>query len=277
MFERYSEKARRVIFFARYEASQYGSRQIETEHVLLGLMREGKVLMTQLLGPDLDLMHIRTEIEKVITKGKTFSTAVEVPLSGESKNVLQFAVEEAERLGKRHIEIEHLLLGLLRVDESLAARILKENGCLLVPIRQKLATLSSSISAEVKSRPKEDPVAEIHKFLARLRSNNPGELALLFAKNGQVVDFKGMRWRGRDEIEKESQRLFVPYTLKNVTSVLESVDDGPGGTYVASVLWENVVGSVEPPKSMHRMTVVLAKESGAWVVLFIQVTPVIGP
>jgi uncharacterized protein (TIGR02246 family) len=276
MFERYTEKARRVIFFARYEASQYGSRQIETEHLLLGVMREGKGLMTHLLGASVDLNQIRTEIEKVITKGKIFSPSVEVPLSAESMNVLRFAVEEAERLGKRHVEIEHLVLGLLRIDGSIAARILNEKGCILGPIRQQMATLSSSLSVEVKPRTKVDPVAELHKYLARIRSNNPGELALLFARNAQVVDFKGMRWRGRDEIEKESQRLFAPYAIRNVTSVVESVENGPGGTFVASVLWENAIGG-QPSKSTHRMTVVLAEEDQVWVVLFLQVTPVVVP
>jgi hypothetical protein len=274
MFERYNEKARRVIFFARYEASQYGSRQIGTEHILLGVMREGQTLMRQLLGPDVDPGQIRTEIEKVITNGETFSTSVEVPLSGESKKVLQFAAEEAERLGDYYVAIEHFLLGILRVDGSLAARILKERGAQLAPLREQVAKLSNSIDADVKLRTMEEAVAELHRFLARLKSSEREESLLRFAKDAQFVDSKGERWRGREEIEKESRRLFIAYTKENITSLLETFDAGPGHTFVASVRWENVVVEGELTKSIQRMTVILGQESEAWVVFFLHVTPV---
>jgi Clp amino terminal domain, pathogenicity island component len=274
MFERYNEKARRVIFFARHEASQYGSRQIGTEHILLGVLREGHTQVRQLLGHDVDASQIRTEIEKVITKGETFSTSVEVPLSEESKKVLQFAAQEAERLGDYYVAIEHFLLGILRVDGSIAARILKERGGQLAPLREKVAKLSSSIEADVKLRTMEEAVAELHRFLARLRMSDPGELKLRFAKDAQFVDSKGERWRGREKIGKESRRLFNAYAKENVTSLVESVDAGPGHTFVASVRWENVIVEGEQTKSIHRMTVILGQEGEAWVVFFLHVTPV---
>ncbi len=96
MFERYTEKARRAIFFARYEASQYGSSHIDTEHILMGLLREDHALMHQLIGPiDLEA-QIRSEIEKVIKRGKTFPTSVEVPLSAESKKLLNLAARKRQ-------------------------------------------------------------------------------------------------------------------------------------------------------------------------------------
>lgn len=113
MFERFTEKARRVIFFARYEASQYGSPYIETEHLLLGLLREDKVLAKWFLGDVNAEREIRSEIEKNITSRKRISTSVEVPLTAESKKVLMMAAEEADRIGLRHVGTEHLLLGLL--------------------------------------------------------------------------------------------------------------------------------------------------------------------
>ena len=105
MFERYTEKARRVIFFARYEASQYGSPYIETEHLLLGLMREDKALANRFLRSHGAIESIRKEIEARITIRERISTSVEVPLSQECKRILNFAAEEAERLGtqtRRH-------------------------------------------------------------------------------------------------------------------------------------------------------------------------------
>jgi uncharacterized protein (TIGR02246 family) len=163
----------------------------------------------------------------------------------------------------------------LRVDRSLAARILREKGCMLEPIRQRLATLPRAAIVEIKSRTTVDAIAEVNKFLARFRLNKPGELTRLFARTAHIVDFKGTRWRGRDEIEKGSQRLFAPYVTKEVTSVVEWVEFGPGATVVACVLWENVIAGAEPSKSTHRMTIVLAREGEVWVALFIQVTAVI--
>jgi ATP-dependent Clp protease ATP-binding subunit ClpC len=126
MFERYTEKARRMIFFARYEASQYGSPYIETEHFLLGLLREDPALCKQFLGPTSIAGEIRTEIERQIVRGERISTAVEIHLTSECKKVLNQAAEEAERLGHRHVGTEHLLVGMLRVEGSLAAQLLRE-------------------------------------------------------------------------------------------------------------------------------------------------------
>src|SRR5438552_7025607 len=126
VFERYTEKARRVIFFARYEASQYGSPYIETEHLLLGLLREDRALAKKFLGEVNSEEGIRAEIEKHITPRERLSTSVEVPLTLESKKILNLAAEEADRLGHRHIGTEHVLVGLLRVEGgSLAGEILR--------------------------------------------------------------------------------------------------------------------------------------------------------
>jgi ATP-dependent Clp protease ATP-binding subunit ClpC len=130
----YTEKARRVIFFARYEASNYGSPCIETEHLLLGLLREDPALQARFLGPATVLADIRAEIEKQITVRERISAAVEVPLTLESKLVLIFAAEEAERLGHRNVGPEHLLAGMLRVEGSFAARLLRERGLKPGPI-----------------------------------------------------------------------------------------------------------------------------------------------
>src|SRR5713226_6554966 len=99
MFERYTEKARRVLFFARYEASQLGSPYIETEHILLGLLREDKNLPNRFLSrPNLSLDSIRKEIEGRTVIREKVSTSIDLPFSNESKKVLNFADEEAERL-----------------------------------------------------------------------------------------------------------------------------------------------------------------------------------
>ncbi|MFM8394780.1 MAG: ATP-dependent Clp protease ATP-binding subunit [Acidobacteriota bacterium] len=139
MFERYTEKARRVIFFARYEASQFGASQIEAEHILLGLIREDKNLTNRFFHrsqANIDL--IRKEIEGRTILRDRITTNIDLPLSSEAKRVLNYAIEESERLGNRHIGTEHLLLGLMREENSIAAEILYDRGLRLSEIRQEL-------------------------------------------------------------------------------------------------------------------------------------------
>src|SRR5215470_3901320 len=142
MFERYTEKARRVIFFARYEASQFGSPYIETEHLLLGLLREDKALTNRFLRSHASVESIRKQIEGHTTIREKVSTSVDLPLSNECKRVLAYAAEEAERLSHKHIGTEHLLLGLLREEKCFAAKILHERGLRLASIREELARSS---------------------------------------------------------------------------------------------------------------------------------------
>jgi ATP-dependent Clp protease ATP-binding subunit ClpC len=137
MFERYTEKARRVIFFGRYEASQFGSPYIESEHILLGVLREDK-LLTQRFLPLGATETVRVEIQGHTTvRGKT-STSVDLPISDECKRVFAYAAEEAERLNQKHIGTEHLLLGLLREEKCFAAKLLMDRGVRLQSVREEL-------------------------------------------------------------------------------------------------------------------------------------------
>ena len=145
MFERYTEKARRVIFFARYEASQFGAPAIEPEHLLLGLMREDKTLTGRFFPrAQVSIESIRKEIEGRTLLREKISTSVELPLAPETKRVLAYAHEESDRLQNRHIGTEHLLLGLLREERSMAAEILYERGLRLNAVRDEIARQSGA-------------------------------------------------------------------------------------------------------------------------------------
>src|SRR5260370_19994704 len=154
MFERYTEKARRVIFFARYEASQFGSPYIETEHLLLGLLREDKALANRFLRSHAAIESIRKQIEAHTTIREKVSTSVDLPLSHECKRVLAYGAEEAGRLNHKHIGTEHLLLGLLREEKCFAANILHDRGLRLTQVREELAranTTPAGLSGRGKS------------------------------------------------------------------------------------------------------------------------------
>ena len=166
MFERYTERARRVLFFARYEASQLGSISIETEHLLLGLIREGKGLTSRIFARShLSLESIRKEIEGRTVFREKVSTSVEIPFSTETKRVLQHAAEEADRLLHNYIGTEHLLLGILREERSTAASLLSEKGMRLNTAREDIVQLLNEKTT--LTRVKETPLlAEFSRDLS---------------------------------------------------------------------------------------------------------------
>src|SRR5918995_3287139 len=172
MFERYTERARRGLFFARYEASQLGSISIETEPLLLGLIREGKGLTSRIFARShLSLENIRKEIEGRTVFRDKVSTSVEIPFSAETKRVLQFAAEEADRLLHNYIGTEHLLLGILREERSVAASILMEKGMRLHQVREDIVALLNEKTT--LTRVKETPLlAEFSRDLTEAAMKN---------------------------------------------------------------------------------------------------------
>jgi ATP-dependent Clp protease ATP-binding subunit ClpC len=129
VFERYNEDARRALFFARYETSQLGGCTIETEHLLLGLIRDPKSPVRALLERGrVSLDDLRVQVERRTAGGERVSTATEIPFSDEMKGVLASAAEEADALTSADVGAEHLLLGILREEGCLAASILRDLG-----------------------------------------------------------------------------------------------------------------------------------------------------
>ncbi len=147
MFERYTEEARNVIFFGRYEASQYGAASIETEHLLLGLLRADEALVRRFLHPQEMIEGIRKRFEEYTEVRERTSTSLDLPLSHECKRVLAYSAEEAEALKQRSIGTAHLLLGLLREEQCAAARLLREHGLRLQEVRDEIVRGSSSKAA----------------------------------------------------------------------------------------------------------------------------------
>jgi len=145
MFERYNEKARRVIFFARYEASQYGSPYIETEHMLLGILREDKALSLRFITPRVTAEALRKEIDQHSTVRESVSTSIDLPLSNECKHILAHAAEESERLAHHIIGTEHLLLGILREQNSFAGELLQQHGLKIADVRKEISDMQPPI------------------------------------------------------------------------------------------------------------------------------------
>jgi ATP-dependent Clp protease ATP-binding subunit ClpC len=210
MFERYTESARRVVFFARFEASNYGSRYIETEHLLLGLLREDRALAKWFPGASNVEPEIRSEVEKWIKRGERISTSVEVPLSAECKKILTLAAETSDRLGHRLVEPEHILIGILRLETSLAAQILAARGVKPEPIQEQLAKApiprhQSSVTASYTASSTVTASLTLDSFLAGLKWLSSEELISFFAENAEFIDTCGKRWN-REEVWKGFKR-----------------------------------------------------------------------
>src|ERR1700719_3510082 len=242
MFERYTEKARRVIFFARYEASQYGSPYIETEHLLLGLLREDKALANRFLRSHGSIESIRKEIEARITVRERISTSVEVPLSQECKRILNFAAEEAERLGHKHVGTEHLLLGVLREEKSFGAEIWIERALRLSTVREELARAAGE--KVPVNRPKEASLlAEFSRDLTQA------------AIEGQLDPLVG-----RDRELERAIQILCRRTKNNPVLIGEP---GVGNTAIVEGLARRIV-SGDVPESLKNKRII-AMDIGAMV------------
>jgi ATP-dependent Clp protease ATP-binding subunit ClpC len=139
VFERYTETARRSVFVARYEATQFGSGYIETEHLLLGILRTDGPLALRLLKAPEKIEAVREQIEKQAARGDKPSTSVDMPLSQECKRALAYAGQESEKLHQKHIGAEHLLLGIVRQETCLAAKILLAFGIAPQQLKEEVA------------------------------------------------------------------------------------------------------------------------------------------
>jgi ATP-dependent Clp protease ATP-binding subunit ClpC len=143
VFEKFNEKARRALFFARYEASKLGSRVIESEHILLGILREGEESVAELfrrfhVKPD----DVRREIEGERVFVERISSTAELPLSEEAKKILAYAAHEAESMLHPAVGSEHLLVGVLRVEGCLAMRVLMQHGFDVYSLREEVLSLA---------------------------------------------------------------------------------------------------------------------------------------
>jgi ATP-dependent Clp protease ATP-binding subunit ClpC len=203
VFEKFTEKARRVMFFARYEASQFGAESIQSGHLLLGLLRESEKTSTQLL----DRMGVQTSVlrERLISaltprdrKITPSSTSIDIPMEEEVKRILQHATSESAKLNHKHVGAEHLLLGMLKEEQCLAGRLLREMGADLIAAKEILleATKEEKIAKKKKEHPllaefarnlselaergifdnligRDTEVERIIQILSRRRKNNP--------------------------------------------------------------------------------------------------------
>src|SRR6202041_4004985 len=142
MYERFTDRARKVMQLANQEAQRFNHEYVGTEHVLLGLVKEGSGVAANVLkNLDVDLRKIRVEVEKIVQAGPDMVTMGKLPQTPRAKKVIEYAIEEARNLNHNYVGTEHLLLGLLREQEGVAAQVLMNLNLKLEEVREEVLNL----------------------------------------------------------------------------------------------------------------------------------------
>jgi ATP-dependent Clp protease ATP-binding subunit ClpC len=142
MYERFTDRARKVMQLANQEAQRFNHEYVGTEHVLLGLIKEGSGVAANVLrNLDVDLRKIRNEVEKIVQAGPEMVTMGKLPQTPRAKKVIEYAIEEARNLNHNYVGTEHLLLGLLREQEGVAAQVLLNLNLKLDEVREEVLNL----------------------------------------------------------------------------------------------------------------------------------------
>ncbi|TAH34518.1 MAG: ATP-dependent Clp protease ATP-binding subunit [Planctomycetota bacterium] len=257
MFDRFTERARKVMGFARREAQRLHHEYIGTEHILLGLIQEGQGVAANVLrSMNIDLEKIRREVEKIVKAGPATEPSVQIPFTPRAKKVVELALEEATNLGHNYIGTEHLLLALLREQEGIAAHVLMALGVKLEEVRQEVIEFLGGTVQEEEEEAEEESssVEQSAQPQAQGKSKTPaldafGRDLTEMARKGDLDPVIGRA----NEIERVVQVL--SRRTKNNPVLLG--EPGVGKTAIVEGLAQSIVGGNVPEVLRDRRIVVL--------------------
>ena len=239
MFERFTDKGRKIIILAREEAERHQNDYLGTEHIVLGVLREGDgialaVLKKMGLAPE----QVRLEIERNLPGGGNTLTFGEIPFTPRVKRVIEYAIEEARLLGHNYIGSEHLLLGVLREEEGIGGKILRSLGANLLSARQLTLNLLRRLNPVKDNKKSSTPALdEFGRDLTRL------------AAEGKLDPVIGRK----DEIERVLQ-ILTRRTKNNPVLIGEA---GVGKTAIVEGLAQRIIASDVPENLLNRRVVAL--------------------
>jgi ATP-dependent Clp protease ATP-binding subunit ClpC len=262
MFERLTDRARKVMALANQEAQRFNHEYIGTEHILLGLVKEGSGVGANVLkNLDIDLRKVRLEVEKLVKSGPEMVTMGKLPQTPRAKKVIEYAIEEARNLNHNYVGTEHLLLGLLREHDGVAAQVLMNLGLKLEEVREEvLNLLGAGVQNEQDEtpsepqEPKESSIDPTGGAARRGKSKTPaldsfGRDLTELAKAGELDPVIGRF----DEIERLVQVL-CRRTKNNPVLLGEA---GVGKTAIVEGLAQRIVSQEVPDLLFDKRLVVL--------------------
>ena len=243
MFGRFTERAQKVLMFAQEEARRLNYPYVGTEHLLLGLIREGEGIAAKVLqGMGVDLERVRGEVEKVIGKGNT-AVAGDIGFTPRSKKVLELSFDEARTLGHNYIGTEHLLLGLISEGEGVAATVLQNLGANLQEVRQDVMELLSGFASsggQKKQGRTPAKTASLDEF---------GRDLTVLAKEGKLDPVVGR--------EKEIERVIQVLSRRTKNNPVLIGEPGVGKTAIAEGLAQRIVQGNIPETLVDKRVVTL--------------------
>ena len=231
-FEKFSERARKVLSLAQEEAIRFNHNYIGTEHVLLGLVRESEGVAARVLGNlEVDLVKIRSAVEFIIGRGERAVSGENIGLTPRAKKVIELAVDEARRMSHHYIGTEHLLIGLLREGEGVAAGVLESLGITLEKVRaESQRLLSQSVSSGQGSSSKSSTKTPVLDQLGVDLTN--------LARNGSLDPVWGR--------QKEIQRAIQILSRRTKNNPVLIGEPGVGKTAVVEALAQQIASSDIP-------------------------------
>ena len=246
MFDRFTDRARKVMGLARQEAQRFNHDYIGTEHILLGLVKEGSGVAANVLkNMNVDLKKIRLEVEKLVKTGSNMVTMGQLPFTPRAKKVLELSLEEASQLGHNYIGTEHLLLGLIREHDGIAAQVLMNLGTKLEEVREEVleflgAELPPEPEGEKSDSPSKGKTPALDAF---------GRDLTELAKEGKLDPVIGRK----NEIERVVQ-ILSRRTKNNPVLLGEA---GVGKTAIVEGLAQDIIQGAVPDLLREKRIVVL--------------------
>ncbi len=261
MYERFTDRARKVMQLANQEAQRFNHEYIGTEHILLGLIKEGSGVAANVLkNLDVDLRKIRLEVEKLVQSGPDMVTMGKLPQTPRAKKVIEYSMEEARNLNHNYVGTEHILLGLLREQEGVAAQVLMNLGLKLEEVREEVLNLlgHGMEGGEGSERPGGMPAAAAAAAAARRRKRGKSKTPALDSFGRDLTELA--RQGKLDPVigrEKEIERTMQILSRRTKNNPVLLGEAGVGKTAIVEGFAQRVVEGNVPELLADRRIVVL--------------------